>query len=853
MYDKTTVLSTIKEYNELRRVSPRYSASLLRYKHFTVAKFILEYNTNGLKGKEVYDKLIAAIAPEELTYEAPKVKFSTPPERYSIEDLLSHRKREIPYVSNMHEPIGKLMDAAISQAVEILINHPSSSTHINYGKALSYFFNDHLDRNDIAKKVGCTKENVRRSMIGDFLEGNKYVEDISISKDFQQEVKSMMNSLLYHACDSVFDINEIDTPEKYEFACTLAGLTYFNDLKEWGNPIVITEAFSVQITKVHLKILKRVICNAIVPTSLSELIKRTQKEFCKKNAASLFNAKIIEGFINSHPWIDKDDDDRYFIQTRYLEKVYQRQGRIIFEEGGLIHHKKVKSVYEAIYGETYDINGIQSNSFKDRPIHDFLPYGKTGQWYYSEDGSQLNLPNKVMSDFIDNHIIFYWKDLADVIGQLCKVNKKLTVRRIRLEVTNLCYVDSHDSNHFVKKGEEENYPGFSWNKGKQSRTNWIINHAYELLKDAPGKKMSWIAFEKQFKDDILETGRPLKVLEDLKYKHSGESDKGLIFIREKGYISINEDVLQNDYNGDLSMVGLYRKFPEYYNILYSLAMTELRKHPDNKMLLTDFITLAVDSIESEGKVDSTFVRKVFGSNDNLPEGLSRYNEGGSVYIKLDLVVADKEVQDEVQYDVTSSSVDESQTAPALVVSEKTRQPVSYTTQYNWADVKKALQKDLAFYNNPSWLDGITSDEVLDKFVSTISNSDNYNLNHMLPQTIYEFHYARIDRYDLNQYMRNLPIAFEALLREIYDSSHRPTQSHGIYKLCEEGFSDYASSLRNKDRKGFGKILNDLVYKRNLLLHGANLELSPVTLVQNIVEYIALFVYTVNKYGLNIDE
>lgn len=853
MYDLSTILCSIKEFNQLRRESQRYSSSLSRYTHFTVAQFILEYNTNGLKGKPVYDKLMKIIAPEEFL---PKDKIKVAPntiERFSIEDLLTHKKREIPYVSNMHETVGKLMDAAISQAIEILLYHSQSAIHENYGKALHCFFNDHMKREDIAKKLNCSKENVRGFIIGDFIKGEDYAEGIVLSSEFRQRVVDLMNSLLYHACDSAFEENDIDSPEKIEFVCSLAGLTYFNDMKEWGNPIVVTDDSAKGLTRLHLGSLKLAICNAIVPISLPEIVKRTKADFSEKNDPSLFDDKIIQGFVVSHPWIEKDDEDRHYIQTRHLERVYQRQGRIIFEEGGLIHHEKVKSIYETIYGETYKIKGIQSGTLSNRPEHDFLPYGKTGQWYYSEDGSQLPLPNKAISKFIDEHIHFYWKDLVEVVSQLTKVNKNLTIQRIRLEITNLCYVDSQDINHFVKKGEEDKYPQFSWNKGKQTRTNWIVNHAYEMLNNAPDKKMKWEAFEKQFKNDIIETGRPLKVLEDLKYKHSGEADKRFIFIRENGYISINEDVVQNDYNGDLSMVGLYRKYPEYYSILFSLAMTELRKQPDNKMLLKDFINLAVENIESdENVVDGVFVRKAFSSNDNLPEGLSRYNENGSVYIKLDIVVADEDVKDEPQYEVVSTSADYTQSTPALVISSDSREPVTYSTHYNWDDVKTALQKDLSFYNNPMWLSGITSDEVLDHFINTISNSDNYNLNHMLPQIIYEFHYARIDRYDHIQYIRNLPIAFEALLREIYESCHRPTYSKGIYQLCEEGFPDYAQSIRVKDRKGFGRILYDLVHKRNLLLHGMNLELSPVTLVQTIVEYIALFVYTVERYAMKTD-
>lgn len=848
MYDHSTILSSIKEFNQLRRESQRFSSSLSRYTHFTVDQFILEYNTNGLKGKAVYDKLIKIIAPEELL---PKEKIKVAPkviERFTIEDLLTHKKREIPYVSNMYESVGKLMDVAICQAIEVL-EKSSKSLSSKYSQVLRCYFLEHKSVDEIAKIIDDSNWNVRGNILNRFMKGEDFYANICISPLFKQQVKSLIDPMLFQACNTMFEDNDIDTPEKINFAIVLTGYDILADMKEWGNAKVLTKDSYINTTRQHLISLKKAICESIVPVSLSDLVEKTKADFITKNDLSDFNVQIIENFLKTHPWVETNDEDCFYIQTPHLENIYHRQGRIIFEEGGLIHHKKVKSIYETIYGETYKLNGI-SPSLRNRSEQDFLPYGKTGQWYYSEDGSQLPLPNKAISNFVDGHIHFYWKDLAGVVSQLTRVNKNLNARRIRMEITNLCYVDSQDNNHFVKKGEEDKYPHFSWNKGKQNRTNWIINHAYEILKDAPEKKMAWSAFEKQFKDDIVETGRPLKVIEDLKYKHSGEDESKYIFIRKDGYIRINEDVVQKNYNGDLSMVGLFRKYPEYYNILYSLAMTELRKQSENKMLLTDFINLAVENIESEGKVDGAFVRKAFSNNDNLPEGLTRYNEEGSVYIKLDVVLADEEVKDDVQYEVTSASVDDAQSAPVLAISSVTREPVTSATRFTWTDVKSALKKDLEFYDNSRWLDGITSDEVLDHFVNTISNSKNYNLNQMLPQIIYEFHYARIDRYDHIQYIRNLPIAFEALLREIYESCHRPSYSKGIYKLCEEGFHDYAQSIKYNDRRGFGGILCDLVHKRNLLLHGMNLELSPVTLVLTVLQYIALFVYTVDKYAMD---
>lgn len=842
------LLCNVPAYNRLRHEKGN-AAPLARYAKYTLAKFIAAYHNDGLKGKKVYDTLISEIAPQELLPEPVKVK-PQPIERYSDEDLMSQAKREIPYVSNVHQSIGKLMDSAIAQAIMILEKH-SSVASAKYADVLRYYFLDHKTVDDITKIVKDSRWNVQGNILNKFMKGEDYSAGICIAAYFKQKVVALMDSMLFKACDEVFDENDIDTPEKVNFAANLAGYDVISDMKEWGNVMILIQDSSKDIARQHLISLKKAICDAIVPVQMSVLIEKTKADFVKKNIISTFNSQIIERFADSHPWIQKDDEDRYFIITSRLDKSYQRQGRIIYEAGAPIHHDSVRAIYKSLYGEDYKTAGIQSGSLNKRVEHDFFSYGKTGLWYYSESGVKIKPANEVIAKFVDEHICFYWKDLSAVVGQLCKINKKFTKSRIRLEVTNLCYVDINDTEHFVKKGEEANYPLFSWRRANQNRTNWCVNHAYEMLKDAPNGVMSMDDFEEQFKQDLIETGRPIKVLEDIKYKHSGSSADEKIFIRENNTIRINEDVVQNKYNGDLSLFGRYRKFSEFYNIIFSLAMTELRKQQENKMLLVDFISLALENIESEGKLSSPYIRKIFENKDVLPQGLTRYNENGSVYIKYNPAVATDDTADDMQYAVSAQPSDAVQDVPQLVVSDEIRQPVSYTTRFNWGDVKRALKADLAFYDSPFWYSGITSDEVLDKFVNTLSSSTNNNLNDLVPQIIYEFHYARIDRYDLNQYMRNLPIAFEALLRDIYESCHRPTKSRGIYNLCVEGFNDYALVLKSKDKRGFGRILNDLVNKRNLLLHGANLELSPVTLVQNVVEYIALFVYTVNKYALKM--
>jgi hypothetical protein len=60
--------------------------------------------------------------------------------------------------------------------------------------------------------------------------------------------------------------------------------------------------------------------------------------------------------------------------------------------------------------------------------------------------------------------------------------------------------------------------------------NWQAKKAAEEgYEYTPNGEMKWTDFEIQFKQDLLETNRPMKVLEDIMYKHSGSPDDGRVF------------------------------------------------------------------------------------------------------------------------------------------------------------------------------------------------------------------------------------------------------------------------------------------------------------------------------------
>ena len=712
---------------------------------------------------------------------------------------------------------------------------------------LDDYFNNNLSRKEIANKYGMSFERIRQ-IVMNLIDNKQKKGKINIANWFQQRIIESVKDYMFMPIDDYLNDNMIYTDAQESFIKKISNIDILS-MEEWGDVPYFIPGDSKRKYRHLLLSIKASICDCIVPAKMDKIINEAKIDFEKKNSTKdfEFDRDFCIIFLNNHPWIEKDEDNKFFIATKQLVKDYQRQGRIIYEANDLIHYSQVKEIYKSLYKETYSTPGIH-DALRKRIEKDFFPYGKTGLWYYSEDSTEIAIPNKVLTRFVDEKKIFYWDELSLVITKLKKTNPSLTDKSIRTLVTSLCYVDANDKNHFVKKGEEQNYSDYKWTRNRQSRVNWLVNHVSEMINATHNHEIEWSTLEKQLKQDIADSNRPENVFDTFKYEFLGKEGSGRLFIKTSyNSVRINEEVFQEEYNGDLSMVGIYRKYPDYYISLQSLAMTYLRKQKNNEMRLSDFVNYALNNIDNDGSIVKSYIRKFFANEDNLPNGLKRYNLNGTVFIKLELETADEEAKQEIQTYIPEIPAETLETTKQFIEENSNKEPVTITTLFDWNQIQKALKEDLGYYNRV--MDGITSDKTLEHFIKFMKKSDNRYLSILFPQCIYEFHYARIDRYNLYQYLLNLTIGFEALLTEIYQKGnhHIPLSGNGIYDICRIGFVEYAEAIQSQGNSPFGRIVKDLTYKRNKMCHGANLQLSPVTLVQNILDYTALYIYTINKY------
>jgi hypothetical protein len=71
-------------------------------------------------------------------------------------------------------------------------------------------------------------------------------------------------------------------------------------------------------------------------------------------------------------------------------------------------------------------------------------------------------------------------------------------------------------------------------------------------------------------------------------------------------------------------------------------------------------------------------------------------------------------------------------------------------------------------------------------------------------------------------------------------------------ICKSYYPDYAIAIANNAKQGFEGIVKDLNYHRNRFAHGDDIDLPITSLHIKFISYVALYVYTVDKYYQNYD-
>ena len=808
------LLKKIPAFNKIKQIKG-YSAPLARYAKYTLAQFISEYNHHGLKGKEVYDKLMSELAPDMIgeDYEKP-----------------THNPLNTVFPSSFDEsePLGLSYKRMASELISYLEETSYIVKNQKRARIADLFFNKNKTPKEIREELNISIPTIKENFISPlFNEG--VVDEISLNPLFKESIDNYISSIIYSPLQKVKDEVHLDG-EDLQCFLSLFGVEVYESSKSRQSPIIIYKGDILRANECIYKIFDT-LSDAIVPISKQQLLSKLK--------AIIDPDKWLPGYIDvilsTNEAILQNDEGLLYLSSNMLKTVTHRVCRIIYNSPNYTARKKdIIAEYVRLYHE-------EPTAFRYKEMEEKFFYTiSDGCYKYVPDQKKPISVHEFIDNYISSNILIKWSDL---LSEIKKINSALNEDSEKAYTTNKCRTCSSDSDILVLKGREDDYPQYKWKGPKViNKTNITINHAVNLLRTKGDNGMLYREFTKELNKYLVENSIGTNSTKDVITKYTEGDTK--IFIQKDGIIKLDYKVLAGV---SLDHIGLGYKYTDFYLSIYALAISELKSKAGNKMLRSEIADLAKSQISDE--IDGKIVNKAF--SDRLkPKFLSVEGERRNAYVCLDMSIFKEDSKSEQQYKVIADSNDsQNEVEPTLVVDTTPRPDVSYRKVFNWPDIISILKKDLKHYDKPYFYQGISSDDVMNKFQKFMSQSTNIYLNALIPQAYYELSYANVDTWSSFDFRSKIARAFESLLMDVYYQNRGvESQTKGLWEIMELAFPEYLNARKNFERNGFNGILNNIYNDRIKFAHPTTSELP--TLVSNIsafVSYMALYVYTVAKY------
>ena len=756
--------------------------------------------------------------------------------KYSHEDFLNQKKKLVPYCDYEGHTIGELMDIAVKQTIDFLLYYSTKKSSQSFAEKLQKVYQEGKSLDDVATEMDCTKESVRKPL-KDFYTGKKDFEGCKVDPTFLTYLKDNIEPFVFKPATAFYDDHGIFDECQIDFFNKAADVVTVN-LDDWDDcTVFIKDANKGDYTQ-SMHLLYEVICEEIVPVSLEKIEKDWHIAGENKDYK---NNKLVEGviapFITSHPWIKTNDFSEYYIGHTHLRTDYQRIGRMLFNKKGFVKTQDVRDEYKKIYGLDVNFSGIP---VKLGQRDDF--YITNGDLYYSETHQPIDDFNSIMKAYAEEHIFFKWSDFVDEMIKSNRTFNEGTRRSFMMEICRSCL---DDKDLLVLKGHEKNYPQYRWRKDHNMEiSNWTLTTAIRIL-GSHQDTMDKNSFISALKSEADENGYSNRIMDIIFKTYSSPTNP--LFVIDDTNIFLDRQVLENKYGNNLDKIGKKQMYLDAYPSIYAQTITALRKSEDHAMLLSDICKMVAPTLPEGMHV--TTIRLAL-DDDNMPKEIYREKIDNRIYIKLRQEEDEEEIRKEIQYTIQNQPDLADAELPQVSVSTVEREVVSYRTILDWQKLKVALKRELAFYNRT--YNTITSDAVLEKFESFMKKSDNSLLSSIIPQKMYEYFYGMIDRNLLFDYLLHITLDFETLLREIAFSCRPKEKYNGMLDICKLYYPDYAIAIANNAKQGFEGIVKDLNYHRNRFAHGDDIDLPITSLHIKFISYVALYVYTVDKYYQNYD-
>ena len=739
----------------------------------------------------------------------------------------------VPFEVDEEISLAKQFEIALEQAVQYL-KHQKSKNQKYYGGVLANFLKDGMRLDEMSSS---TTPERKKQILCNFVQRQKLgpttYKDLEFSETLKTQIEEIVEAKMYHPKEELVKALGIEREQVF----------YVLSLALGDNPPIIMSNLKKKMKKgivdLHLKCLKDSLQALLFPASI-EIILRDVKERLKKEKNDIeFIKEVILQDLDNNPAVEQVGDRLYQLKKEELGKAVLIQGRIMYEINDWRTKEEIEQIYWQQFPESkerFQASGLSKFESKVSPTMGFIKLGKTGKWRFTEDkdGHEEDVAKLLEKCLKEKELV----NIDEVMDFIKKNDMPYDKGTIRTYLLGMCYVDETGTT-FVLSNKKDQYPTYSWKrKYRGDSTNWTVNRSVEILKKQPRHKMAYKLFREELLRFAKEEGYRSAVIEIIK-SYDGE---GKLFIRKDDIIELNMDVLEKT---NLKFEGLYRKDPHYMDI-FSYTFNALGHEKDGQLALTELVNRITG--QTEVTIDEKTVRHAFDKDAIIPDGLERLTIEGRVYIRL--VNARANDEDE-QYKVDNTAPITNEDVPSLVVDTVERPAVTYQTVFTWAELREAMKRELAFYDN--WDDGnhITSEPSLDKFQRFMEGSRNQNLKVMIPQDMYDNWFAFTNRYYTYHYFTDIALNFEALLKDICRRNGKDVAGNGLVEICQEHYPEYYNAIRNQNvtNSRYNKVMKDLHYNRNQICHGDGnpVEMTSRQMMLSILNFIALYIRTVVKY------
>lgn len=680
-----------------------------------------------------------------------------------------------------------------------------------------------------------------RQILCDFVQrkktGSTTYADLEFSEELKSRIEEVVKANMHHPKEDLEKALGVEREQIFY----LLSIAFSFEAEDKENPIIYTtlKVPDKGPVKKNLNCLKNSLRDLLFPASKDVILADVEEKVRKAKKEGEFMPDVIENALENDPIIEKVGEDSYQLKKEELGSAYLIQGRIMYEINDWRTKEEIEQIYKQQFPEKKEgFQATQLSKFESKvsPTMGFVCLGKTNKWRFTEDKTEYN--NSIidlLEKFLEEKELVTFDEVMALIKEKDMPYKQGTILGY---LQGMCYVDETGTK-FVSFDKKDEHPEYSWKrKYRGDSTNWTVNRAVEILQSQPNHKMAY----QPFREELLHFAREEGYRDAVIYIISSYSGDDKLFIKQDGFIELNEDVLEKT---NLKFEGLYRKEP-YFMDIFSYTFNALSHEKDGQLALTELIDRITG--QSDIEISKDAVRHAFDKDEILPDGLERLSIEGRVYIRLvnDFV---NDVDEQYKVDNTAPITDEE--APALVVDTKERPVVTYQTVFKWDELRDIMKRELAYYDRWDTNNSIISDASLDKFQRFMEDSQNSNLNAMIPQDMYENWFANINRFAKYHYFTDLALNFEALLKDIVRRNGKEVAGKGLAEICQEYYPEYYNVIDNRDTqlKGYNKIFKSLHSYRNQISHGDGrpVEMISIHMSSNILAYIALYVRTVVKY------